>query len=876
MPTPLLRPVAFLAKFFGQLGQAGPANAPAPDATVLMPDGLALSPIAREVVPGHIPGRTSAAELTSHVASAQLAGGAEPPPFTILQPDPTPFTEIVPPVGTPAANTPPFTVIEPPVATVPTVPVSYANPSQPTASPPPFTVIDPPVATPYGPPVNPNPSVPVSNDPAPPFTVITPPASTPYVPPVNPNPSVPPSSEPTPPFTVITPPVSTPYVPPSNPNPSVPPSSAPTPPYTIITPPVSVPVSTPPYTIITPPPSSTPYIPPSNPNPSEPPSSVPTPPPSTVPPPVSIPVPPPVSVPVPPPSSVPPPVSIPVPPPVSIPVPPPVSIPAPPPVSIPVPPPVSIPVPPPVSVPVPPPISHPVPPPVHPPFSLPPSHPPVYPPQNPFPPVYPPQNPFPPVYPPQYPFPPVYPPQNPFPPVYPPQNPFPPVYPPQNPFPPMYPPQNPYPPVQPPLFPPVGPFPPVNPYPPVFPPVQPFPPQNPCPPGQPPLFPPVQPGDPNAWRLPAGPWGMQMPTDPNAWRLPDGPWGMQLPPQRPCPAPVEPPCPEPHHPQPQPVEPPCPEPHHPQPQPVEPDCPDQPVTPPAPEPPAPQAGHEYWSVTGDPVIKTLGGKAETLNNAAGRYVLMESQDSSYLVEHEVVEEQGTAATRQDHRNGAFTQAVAVRQDGNTVVFRNQQSKTVRGASVNQLEINGQVVSLAELKQKGHLSLPHGGEVRWTAPAGAIKEGTIRVISARGDVLRIEDMGAFIDLYGTPAASRRPGELAGLAGALDAKGPGFYQRLGTAAGWSQIKRVAPDQNQDHHADAALLASWHARGAEDILTHAANPHAHVVKAGESVATIARDVLGDAAKWMEIVALNQASYPDLAQAPHLVEVGWTLRLP
>jgi hypothetical protein len=286
---------------------------------------------------------------------------------------------------------------------------------------------------------------------------------------------------------------------------------------------------------------------------------------------------------------------------------------------------------------------------------------------------------------------------------------------------------------------------------------------------------------------------------------------MQLPlpdcPPHAHPQPVEPDCPpharpEPVKPQPQPVHPPAPEP----------DCPDQPVTPPAPEP---HAGHEYWSATGDPVIKTLGGTAETLNNARGRYVLMESRDGSYEVEHEEVEEAGSAATRRDHRNGAYNQAVAESQDGNTVVFRNQRSKTERGPVVNVLEINGQPIDMARLKREGHLALPHGGELRWTAPVGKIVEGTIRVVSAAGDVLRIEDMGSYLDLYGTPAASRRPGELAGLAGALDPHGPGFYQRLSGQDGWDQIKRVAPDQNHDHHADAALLDSWRARGNEDLL-------------------------------------------------------------
>jgi hypothetical protein len=231
-------------------------------------------------------------------------------------------------------------------------------------------------------------------------------------------------------------------------------------------------------------------------------------------------------------------------------------------------------------------------------------------------------------------------------------------------------------------------------------------------------------------------------------------------------------------------------------------------------PPA-KPGSKYWSVTGDPIVKTLGGKAETLANVNGEYVLMETKDGSYAVTHEIAEDPGTAASRRDHRNGAHAQAVAVRQDGNTIVFRNQRNATTKGGTVNHLEINGQTIDLADLRRQGTIALRGGGQVRWTAPSGQIKEGTIRIVSSQGDVVRIEDMGRWIDLYGTPGANRRTGELAGLAGALDPAGPGFFRRIGTAAGWSVVKRVAPDQDGDRHADASLLDSWRARGSEAML-------------------------------------------------------------
>ncbi|MDB5100209.1 MAG: hypothetical protein JWM80_4630, partial [Cyanobacteria bacterium RYN_339] len=221
-----------------------------------------------------------------------------------------------------------------------------------------------------------------------------------------------------------------------------------------------------------------------------------------------------------------------------------------------------------------------------------------------------------------------------------------------------------------------------------------------------------------------------------------------------------------------------------------------------------------WAVFGDPVIKELGGETETLNNTGGRYVVMESKDGSYLVEHEVIEEQGSAAGRRDHRNGAYTQTVAIRQDGNVIVYRNQQNATTLGAKVNQLEINGQLVAVPV---NGSLKLPHGGEIRRTAPDRVSKDGVFTILSAQGDKLEIKDRGNHIDLYGTPAASRKPGELAGMAGALDQRGPGFYQRTGTPGqpGWQDLKKLPGGQLRGSQADTAFVQSWRAEGRENLL-------------------------------------------------------------
>ena len=171
-------------------------------------------------------------------------------------------------------------------------------------------------------------------------------------------------------------------------------------------------------------------------------------------------------------------------------------------------------------------------------------------------------------------------------------------------------------------------------------------------------------------------------------------------------------------------------------------------------------------------------------------------------------------SRRDHRNGAYTQAVAIQQDGNKIVFRNQQNATTLGKTVNQLVINGQVVPLAV----GKLKLPNGGEVTYTAPDKVSPEGVLTVTSATGDKVVIKDRGNHIDLYGTPAASRPVGSIAGMAGANDPNGPGFYQRLGQPkgqAGWGQLKKLPGGQLRVTQADADFVASWKASGKEDIL-------------------------------------------------------------
>jgi nucleoid-associated protein YgaU len=59
-------------------------------------------------------------------------------------------------------------------------------------------------------------------------------------------------------------------------------------------------------------------------------------------------------------------------------------------------------------------------------------------------------------------------------------------------------------------------------------------------------------------------------------------------------------------------------------------------------------------------------------------------------------------------------------------------------------------------------------------------------------------------------------------------------------------------------------------------AGKPTSYTVKAGDYLSKIAREQLGDPNRWREIVELNKAKYPGLAQNPDLIHPGWTLQLP
>ena len=53
-------------------------------------------------------------------------------------------------------------------------------------------------------------------------------------------------------------------------------------------------------------------------------------------------------------------------------------------------------------------------------------------------------------------------------------------------------------------------------------------------------------------------------------------------------------------------------------------------------------------------------------------------------------------------------------------------------------------------------------------------------------------------------------------------------------------------------------------------------YTVVAGDCLSAIARDLLGDASRWPELVELNKDKYPSLVSNPNLIYVGWVLTIP
>lgn len=67
-----------------------------------------------------------------------------------------------------------------------------------------------------------------------------------------------------------------------------------------------------------------------------------------------------------------------------------------------------------------------------------------------------------------------------------------------------------------------------------------------------------------------------------------------------------------------------------------------------------------------------------------------------------------------------------------------------------------------------------------------------------------------------------------------------------------------------------------GANSASPQSASDQEYRVKSGDTLCEIAKRLLGDPRRYMEIVRLNAARYPSLVKNPNLILVGWALRLP
>ncbi|MFZ2956546.1 MAG: hypothetical protein WA705_06625 [Candidatus Ozemobacteraceae bacterium] len=76
------------------------------------------------------------------------------------------------------------------------------------------------------------------------------------------------------------------------------------------------------------------------------------------------------------------------------------------------------------------------------------------------------------------------------------------------------------------------------------------------------------------------------------------------------------------------------------------------------------------------------------------------------------------------------------------------------------------------------------------------------------------------------------------------------------------------------DKILAASSQAVGKTSSTV--SKPTEYVVRAGDFVSKIAREKLGDPARYIEIIRLNADRYPSLLKNPNLIYVGWKLVMP
>ncbi len=95
-----------------------------------------------------------------------------------------------------------------------------------------------------------------------------------------------------------------------------------------------------------------------------------------------------------------------------------------------------------------------------------------------------------------------------------------------------------------------------------------------------------------------------------------------------------------------------------------------------------------------------------------------------------------------------------------------------------------------------------------------------------------------------------------------------------------RSVTVDQDASVNDESAAPAEAAVVSSEDTAAPTAIPSApateYTVTSGDYLSGIARRLLGDPARYQEIVRLNVDRYPSLAKNPNLILVGWQLRLP
>lgn len=91
----------------------------------------------------------------------------------------------------------------------------------------------------------------------------------------------------------------------------------------------------------------------------------------------------------------------------------------------------------------------------------------------------------------------------------------------------------------------------------------------------------------------------------------------------------------------------------------------------------------------------------------------------------------------------------------------------------------------------------------------------------------------------------------------------------------VDQALPSAEETDSSEAAVVTTISAE-ASSAGPAVSSARDYTVKSGDYLSGIARRLLGDPARYQEIVRLNVDRYPSLAKNPNLILVGWQLRLP